>query len=87
MAFVKARDFVLYHEVSNGPSRGWTIAFALHYTANRGNVPQVWATSPTGRTIRDPKRVALIMPVTDWPEFARKTLSQEVEGFTQEGLF
>lgn len=87
MGFVKARDFVLYHDVSNGPSRGWTIAFALHYTANRGNVPQVWATSPTGRVIRDPKKLVQIMPVTDWPEFARTVVTHRASDPVQEGLF
>ena len=87
MGFVKARDFVMFHDIVDGVATGWTIAFALHYTVNRGNVPHVWATSPTGRTIRSPKEVAKIMPVQDWPEFARKTLTQEREVDTQERLF
>lgn len=86
MGFVKKRDFVLYHDIVDGVESGWTIAFALHHTPNRGNIPHVWATSPTGRTIRDPKRVAKIFPVEDWPEFARKTLTQPCED-TQGRLF
>lgn len=87
MVVVKQQDFTLFHDITDGVAVGWTVGFALHYTARRGTTVRVWARSPTGRMVRNPQQVSRIMPVEDWPEFARKTLTQSGEGNNTERLF
>jgi hypothetical protein len=87
MKFVKRQDFSMYHDLTDGVHAGWVIKFTIHYTANRGTQALVSAHSPTGRVIRSPQQVSRIMPVEDWPEFARKALSHKAEGNTDERLF
>jgi hypothetical protein len=87
MRFVKQQDFTMYHDVTDGVSSGWTVGFTITYYRTRKPRVQVWAKSPTGRMLRTPKQVSRIMPIDDWPEFARQTLNNNVEGIKEERLF
>jgi len=77
----------MYHDITDGVSTGWTVAFSSHHTPNRGYKVTVWARSPTGRMIRSPRDVAKIFPVDDWPQFALESLDQKVESSSDERLF
>lgn len=88
MVYRKAQDFTMYHDIVDGVATGWTVAFTIHYTVNRGTKCEVWAKSPTGRTLRSRKDVAKIFPMEDWPPFALiDSLDQKVESVQDERLF
>jgi hypothetical protein len=87
MNFVQSRAISMFHDLTDGLHVGWEIEFCLHPATNRGQRATVVARSPTGRTIRDPHKISQMLPVEDWPEFARKALGQRVESDTDERLF
>jgi hypothetical protein len=87
MSWVLHRSISMFHRIDNGLHDGWEIEFCLHPATNRGQRATVVARSPTGRTIRDPHKISQMMPVEDWPEFARKALAKRVESANDERLF
>lgn len=77
--------FALHYD-ADGVYDGWRITFTLVEFPAR-NVPTVTARNGS-RIMRDPHKIADILPVGFWPDFARTAYRQRVdESSTDERLF